>query len=651
MADSRYALSLVGSPSLRSEAGERVAIPLKAFPLVAVLQASPGRRRSRRALADLLYQDVGQSSGLANLRQFLKRLQARQAEIDMRLLASSADEVWLVQDDGNVVIDVDGLCATGVPRNGAEVEALVDHHHAELLEGFEGVGDAFDTWLLSRRMQLRKRYVELLRSCAANLGGSQGERALREVLRLDPYQEEIWRSLLELVWKQDGLEGAERIFHEMSERLRSDLGVAPGGATVGLMDMLRRNHARTTGRASPVRPAETLLRHPSSDPAIGTAVPRLCVLMPPQAPEFEAHLGLVGSLVEDVTLGLCRLRSLAVIAPHTAWRLTEGERSLNDLQLDYVVETNLRNFGGDLRLYVKLVRTSDGVMVSGDAYELSDTWLGHQKRLTSLIVTALADALEQAEVERFDKGRRPDAYQWLLRGRQHMRVLNLPDVRRARKAFLRATESDPLFAPALSGTARTLIMEWLLLSQTDRSLLLEAQSVASRAAALDPFSGEALRDYAGSTLLLGGMDEAKETFAKAERLTPHHADILADHANALSHCSEMDAALVKIRSAIELNPIPPDDYLWTAGGALFFLNDYEGALSYLGRMQRQEPAYRLTAACLAMMGQRREAARFVSRALEDQPNFLVDEWVATIPLRSQAHVEHYAQALSRAGFR
>ncbi|WP_182086237.1 BTAD domain-containing putative transcriptional regulator [Aureimonas sp. ME7] len=653
MADERYRLALLGPPSLRDPHGELVGFPAKAFALAALLDARADGRAARPVLAGLLYEDVGQTAAMVNLRQLLSRVQSRQNQLGIELFAFSKDEVRLVAETGGVALDVAMLRAVETLPDRQALDAFREGYGGDLLEGFEGKGEAFDAWLAGQRAEVRRRYLDFLRSGAANLGGREGERALRQILRFDAYSEDVWRDLLKLVRETVDLEAAERVFQEMTERFEADLGIAPGPETGRLMEILRGRGSVRGAEASYVRPAEALLRGPAPDGgSAATPVPRLCILMPPAEPGLDEHAGLVGSLIEDITLGLCRLRSLAVIAPHTAWQLAgDGAAPLGQLQLDYVVETSLRSSSTGPRIYVKLVRMSDRVIISGDVYELSDSYLGHHDRLTKMIVQALADGLERAEGERFLTSARPDAYQWLLQGRQHSRVLDLPHVRRARKAFGQAVECDPSFVPGLSGKARTLILEWLLLAQTDRNLLIQAQSIAQHAITLDPFSGEALRDYAGSTLLLGGMDEAKEGFSKAERLTPHHADILADHANALTHCSEMELALGKIERAIGLNPIPPDDYLWTAGGALFFLNDFEGALSYLKRMKRQEPAFRLTAACLAMQGQRREAAYFVARALEDQPNFLIQDWVATIPLRSKQHIQQYTHALAQAGFR
>ncbi len=54
---------------------------------------------------------------------------------------------------------------------------------------------------------------------------------------------------------------------------------------------------------------------------------------------------------------------------------------------------------------------------------------------------------------------------------------------------------------------------------------------------------------------------------------------------------------------MRLNPIPPDEYLWTLGGINFFRGRFDEALANLSQMRNPEPAYRLMAAAAAMAGQ------------------------------------------------
>ncbi|KQT53114.1 hypothetical protein ASG43_19215 [Aureimonas sp. Leaf454] len=611
--------------------------------------------------------------------------------------------------------DVDRLLRAEVPRDAASLASLTSLYRGDLLDGIAGQGETLDAWIGVQRGRLRERFGELVLGGATALGGSVGQDALRRLIEVDPYREEAWRALITLRGRSQGLAAAEETFEHLRQRLDAELGTEPDAKTAELLYGLRRRAgparssrdaeasgdrrfvrlldppfqglaARFEGRAAPPRSlgagaqdtqtpkpdatrASTGSRGGSAPPdgdksaprgegpngaiaALATIAPKLCLLRPEVGAVDPMFAEFAEGLIEDVTLGLCRLRSIAVIAPHTARQIDRTSDAADRFAIRYLVESSLRSLAGRVRLSVRLLRVGDRVTLWAEEFDIAaGAPADHHRELSRSLVLALADRVEQAEFQRFETTREPSAYHQYLSGRRHLHRLDLPAVRRARHAFSRAADLAPDFVPALNGLARTLVLEWLLLARTEQDLLRQARRIAARAVDLDPFSGEALRELASASLFLGGLDEALAGLANAERLAPHHADILAEHADALTHSSELLPALRRIEKAIELNPLPPDDYLWKAGGTLFLLENYDEALAYLGRMKQGEPAYRLTAACLARAGRREEAAFYVEKALEDQPNFQISEWIATIPLRSPDHLAHYAEALNEAGFR
>lgn len=641
-------LLLLGTPALRcGPAGAAVALPQKAFVLAAALQLSADRRMSRAKLATLLYEEAAQDAALANLRKLLSRIQERQAAIGIDLIAIGRHDVQLTAAAPDVDCDLAALGALDVPQDGRGLRQLCELYRGDLLDGIEGCGEHLSTWIQGQRVRLRDRFCDLMQGGTQKVGGLDAEAGLRRLIEVDPYRESAWRSLVALRAERQGLTEADGIFEEMRHRFAAELRTPVSRETAQFMVALRERF-----EPSPTRPAEAKApAAPSKAGDGGAAVPKLCILMPVCSGADTADAQLSRFLVEDVTLALCRLRTIAVIAPHTSWQLTAEGVAADALDVQYLAETSVWTGSGPARLIVKLIRRTDRVILWAETYDLvTGALTDNHQHMAAAIALALADGIERAELSRFDATWPPDAYRLYLLGRRELRALRLQDVRRARKFFAKAADEAPRFVPAQNGIARCLILEWLLLARTDRSLLRQAHGIATRAVAMDPFSGDARRELASATLFLGGLDGAADGFARAEQLAPHHADILADHANALTHCSEIELAVQRIRKAIDLNPLPPDDYLWTAGGALFLMEDYENALAYLTRMKQKEPANRLMAACLAMAGRRDDAAVYVRRALQNQPNFRIADWIATIPLRSYKHVEHYSHALSKAGF-
>jgi tetratricopeptide (TPR) repeat protein len=109
-------------------------------------------------------------------------------------------------------------------------------------------------------------------------------------------------------------------------------------------------------------------------------------------------------------------------------------------------------------------------------------------------------------------------------------------------------------------------------------------------------------------------------------------------------------ALDKVSSALDLNPLAPDYYYWTAAGASYLLGQYADALAYLDKMSDAGPASRLAAVCWAMMGNSAKAKACRLRAMRDNPNFDLETWLSMIPFKEKWQTEHYREGLLRAGF-
>ncbi len=101
---------------------------------------------------------------------------------------------------------------------------------------------------------------------------------------------------------------------------------------------------------------------------------------------------------------------------------------------------------------------------------------------------------------------------------------------------------------------------------------------------------------------------------------------------------------------MELNPISPDTYYWTAAGASYFLREYEQALAYINRMHDSGPAARLAAASLGMLGDAARAREYRMHVLRNNPDFNLERWLEMIPHRERWQTELYREGLTRAGF-
>ncbi len=636
-------LQLLGTPVLRLADGTAVRLRQKAFALAALLSLEFRGRARRGVLAERIWSASSPEQALTNLRQTLLHTRELEARHGFELFDADAAEIEL---NRRVSLDLDEIGRIRSVDSAAEVERLIGLYRGELLSGVDSFGEDFDQWLRTERTRIEDQFAFEASEAAVRIGTAQAHNALNRLAERLPYSDIVCRTSIGLYLAEGDVAGARMVLDAFRSRLHHGLGLAPAPETAALLD---RAGAPLPARPRPERREEPLERK--------TFVPRV-VLLPPLEEQGRARLPrhFAASLVEDVTIGLSRLSSLSVIAPHTAWQL-DPFSALDEVrahQIDYAVESRVSpGLSGDgLSLAIRLVRSSGREIVWADKYVFSlDTAPERYWDFTNGVALALASNIETAELRRQRTHRDANAYSHYLTGRHKLRSFDLPEVRSGRKSLRLARDIDPEQASIEAALARTYVIEWLLRAGSDHALLDKGRLHAERALAIDPTDGMGYRELGLVTLYGGELDLSLEYLERAVERAPNHADLLADYSDALVHNSMFAAAEGKMQQAMRLNPLPPDEYLWTMGGIHFFRERYEEALAELRRMRNQEPAYRLMAAVAAKAGDTRLARDYVQRTLELQPDFSVARWAARVPQRDPADIDFYVDALRRAGFR
>jgi len=497
------------------------------------------------------------------------------------------------------------------------------------------------------RTRIEDQFVAQATEAALRIGGRGGHAALQRMAERLPFSDGVCRATVQLYLSEGNEAGARNALTAFRARLMRGMGEEPMPDLAELLDPGQGKAADPKAKAAPRRPEPA-----EEKPAF---VPRVVLLPPLQEHKIGMPRHLAPALVEDVTIGLSRLRSVSVIAPHTAWQL-DPFSALDEVrshQIDYAVESRVApDFSGGLSLAIRLVRSVNREIVWADKYAFNASVAAQRYwDFTAGIARALADSIETAELARERTERDPDAYSHYLNGRYNLRTFDLPKVRRGRNSLRRAREIEPEQSTIESALARTYVIEWVLRSGADKSLLDRAKLHAERAVAIDPSDGTAYRELGRVALFDRDIDQSLKHMKVAADLAPHHADLLADYADTLVHDSNFAAAEEKIDEAIRLNPVPPDEYLWTLGGIHFFRGRFEEALNALTQMRNQDPALRLMAAAAAMGGRMDLARKYRTRALELQPDFSVARWASRMPQRDPADVDFYVEALRQAGFK
>ncbi|MBO3761431.1 hypothetical protein [Ciceribacter sp. L1K22] len=617
-------------------------LPEKAIVAMAYLLSRGLRTISRAALAEFLWDENEQADSLANLRQMLARTRQRQGSGTASLFAADGPDIRLNAEG----LDCDLLEFEAVDHSDP-INALRNYLlivKGPFLDGCRMNSMACNLWVEAERSTQIKKMTAALAAALARSDAQTHATLLRDagnhVLALDRHNEEAFQALLSLYALTGQHNQARVLTAQYQDRLRRDLDLPVRAAAVSAV-------------TPTVRAQDEHLPRPMRPPGSLANLPR--VLLVPPGPVADIDGRLAGALVDDVTIGLCRARSVSVVASHTARRVAlQGEPTAELYRkhnVAYALETRLGSGRDAAMLFASLTDVENDHLVWAERFDLSAGQLSRSYRdIVQRIVSATADQVEQQEFRKIRFVAAPDAYQHYLLGQYHLKKIDLPNLRRAKRSFRSALNEAPTLSSAFSGLSRTEHLEWLVTARGDGDLLRSAEHHALDAIRTDAGNAGGYHQLGVVKLYHSAFDESLEVFEEAEHIAPSHADLIADYADTLVHASEPDRALEKIECAIDLNPLCPDVYWWTAAGANYCLERYETALSCIDRMEDSSAITRLAAACWAMLGDQKKARALMRRTMEFYPDFEVEKWLSIMPVKENWQREQYREGLKRAGF-
>ncbi|HEY8612884.1 MAG TPA: BTAD domain-containing putative transcriptional regulator, partial [Roseomonas sp.] len=306
--------------------------------LLGFLLMASGRPVSRARLAGLLWERSGEAEARASLRQAVLELSRAFGEIPLVL----RDGESLRANPGCAEVDVLTFFEGAGPACHAVPPPLMD--------GLEGIGDAFGDWLLAERETVLARLRDRQGAKLAGLVGDPARReeaieAARRLVTLDPTHEAGWRALMGLLAEAGNRAQALAEYERCRAALRRALEVEPAPETRDLAARLRASSARPA-----ILPPQVSSR-PDRRLQVGVTVARPLGL--------EVH-PLAAAYAHDTALELVRYRHFDVLHPAALEgvgpRSTEAFRALG---LDYVVTVAIRSNGEGSRLLLSLMDVSE----------------------------------------------------------------------------------------------------------------------------------------------------------------------------------------------------------------------------------------------------------------------------------------------------
>lgn len=646
-----FFLQTIGNLRLLRSDDSEVAFPEKGLLLLAYLLTTKLGSAYRSELADFLWSHEDSGASLTNLRKTISRIKARQDELGVQFLDFR---------EGMICVDGRSLSSDMLSADDAGADPFIRLRRLTGLLRQSFLGSVklqthdFEAWVARQTTAKVDLLRDTLREISGlSLDGEQVEQvkgAAIVLFRLQPDDPATLQLLVKIFNAEGDVDFLRGHFDQRSH------AIARGKNALGpALNIDPSLVAKAMGAQAIAKVAAEIDAAEGEKPGLGSVIPRLVLLAPVNQSESPDAGLIASSLIEDITIGFCAFNSIQVIAPHSAVQIgsqmDDPAVFFERHSVNYVLETRVARVGSDLSLFAQLVFFNDSRVVWAERFSLNNLDLIRGRRtIARRIALAVSGEIERHESTRSYMELNAIAYHRYLVGRRHMDRLTLPNLRRARKEMKSSLAATADFAPALSSIARTYSKEWLLTARGDIELLKSSEAFASRAIAARDDMSDGYRELGVAKLMQGAFDESIEAMELAEILGPHYADVLIDYADTLVHSSRPSMALQKVERAIELNPLSPDHYYWTAAGANYALGKFDTALDYIDQMADPSLADRLSAASWAMLGHSDKASLHVRRVREANPDFDVDRWLAALPTKEQWHRDLYREGLKKAGF-
>jgi adenylate cyclase len=150
-------------------------------------------------------------------------------------------------------------------------------------------------------------------------------------------------------------------------------------------------------------------------------------------------------------------------------------------------------------------------------------------------------------------------------------------------------------------------------------------------------------------------DKAIAEGEKAVALDPGGADAHAWLGQSLNLADKPNEAIPVFEKAIRLNPNGPTWYFLNYGNSLRYMGQYQEAIVQYKKALRVAPnnvlAHIPLAATYSLLGRDVEARAEAEEVLRINPKFSLEHFAKTLPLKNQAQIDRYIEALRKAGLK
>ena len=627
---------LLGSARGAEKSSDAAALPRLGLALLAYLLLDcPGGRASREEAGAFLWENVDRSRQAGNLRQLLFRVRAAEIAADMQLLETTATEVVL--SPRNVSIDLRRFQAAIRSADGLDVVVACEAYSGDLLAGLTAHGEGLESWLARARATLRAEFLSALTPYVeAQANGPVDEPAIvaaMRILEIDPRQEIAYRVLIQAYQERGDASRADQCRRQRDHvhEIRAERRPAP----VAVLHVERPLLPSAPAEVA----AELAFGAPRSDMRDGE-LPR--AIVSPHAPSYAPAAGreLVAELGADIATRLAQTRALIVLA------VESPDENKAQKEADYLLEVRLAQ-GRVGAIQFRLLTLPEHQILWAASFADSSQYFER----TPITLNSILRHIEDREISLRDgvEGVRV-AYRFTLEAQRLLNAIDLPSIRRARRLLKSAQAVAPDFVPTIAALARSHVMEWLVRAPFEVAPLEFAEQFAKQAIAISPDDHRGYHELGLVRVYRRRLDDGIECLNRAASLCPEDKDVCADLADALVFNGQSREAIAMLDDLVSSFDAGGDYIRWVLAGAHFAREDYAATLLQVKQMSNPAPAFRISAASRALVGDVAGARRVMKASMDFNPNFDLRSWLAMAPCRNKDFMQRYTEGLRIAGF-
>ena len=364
----------------------------------------------------------------------------------------------------------------------------------------------------------------------------------------------------------------------------------------------------------------------------------------------------VDGLTEDILTELSRHHELFVISRNSTFVYKGQSANLREvaqkLGAQYIVEGSVRKAGGNVRITVQLIDTTNDAHIWAEKYDRKlDDIFAIQDEVTAAIVATLPGRVEAAQRDLIARKTPANlaAYECVLAAKVLHHRSGRDDNTEAQKMKDRAITLDPDYAHARAWRGCILGQAWVYGWCENRDAVFDEVVVELETALkLDDNDADVHRILAAINVSRNDLTRARYHQERALALNPNYDLVVVQQGELLTWLGRPEEGVEWITKAMRLNPHHPERFWSHLGKAYFNARRYGEAIEafmHLSAMDAVQHAF--VSAAYAWMGDHTAASAHGARIREIDPNFSYDTFVPTLHYARPEDTEHLIDGLER----